>query len=877
MEIITSHNSLDFDGLASMIAAGKLYPGARKVFSGTLKPNVKQFMGLYKDSLDIAMPHEMELADVRHAILVDTRNINRLGLLKDLAAMDCVYTVFDHHPNSEGDVVAEQSDVHEVGATTTIIVERIREQALELTPFEATILALGIYEDTGSLIFNSTTARDAAAVAFLLEKGANLSVVNRFMDSPFTSDQRQMMQTLLTNMVRHRINGVDITITSAVDKNFIPGLDSVAHRLFEVEACEALFVVTTLQGRVHVIARSRSSGVPVNEALLPVGGGGHDKAASAVVKGKTNEEVIAVILERLAAIAQPAMLAKDIMSSPVKSIPMDCTMEEAGKIMLRYGHTGMPVVTDGLLIGIISRRDVDKARTHNLGHAPVKGFMSHSVVTVGPETTVTEIQRLMVDRDIGRVPVIEDGRILGIVSRTDVLRTLHGDQYPEDYTPLFYRSEWETTTNYAALMESSLPPDILRLLKEAGRTAEQMGTSVYCVGGFVRDLLLGVANYDLDLVVEGDGIAYAVQLADDLGGRARVHERFKTSVVILPDGSKLDVATARTEYYEYPAALPKIEKSSIREDLYRRDFTINTMAICLNRDCFGDLIDYFGGKRDLNDGWIRILYNFSFIEDPTRILRAVRFANRYGFNVEPDTFRHGREAIARKVLGRVSFKRIQQELILILEEKNPLPALDILREIGVWPYILPEIKLDDDKNATLRRIQKTLEEMTNSGGFDDVRVWLIYMQAILLGVGREDLDRIIERYHFDRKAVKVLEMSMGIPEAARRLSSRPGARMSEMDRLIAGYAAENLICLLSMLDDDQAKSRVLEYWSCRQHVHMAMTGDDLKKMGIKPGPVYQQILSELKIMKMDGLLQSDEDEAATVKQWMEEGRWNVKL
>ena len=159
---------------------------------------------------------------------------------------------------------------------------------------------------------------------------------------------------------------------------------------------------------------------------------------------------------------------------------------------------------------------------------------------------------------------------------------------------------------------------------------------------------------------------------------------------------------------QFPAALPRVKKSSIREDLYRRDFTINTMAICLNPERFGELIDYFGGRKDLQAGLIRVLYNLSFVEDPTRILRAIRFEQRYRFQIEPETLRFAREAIARRLLGRLSYNRIQQELELILAEKDPVPALRRMDEIGVWHYILPEVKLDNEVWVMLRRIPHIL-------------------------------------------------------------------------------------------------------------------------------------------------------------------------
>ena len=495
---------------------------------------------------------------------------------------------------------------------------------IHISPFDATILALGIYDDTGILLFPSTTSRDAQAAAFLLSRGANLAVVANFMENPFSEEQRRILQKLMDTSSHHRISDLDIILAVYDGNEFIPGLDLVTHRLLAMENCDVLFVIALMEGKVNVVGRSRSNNLKINEVLRSMGGRGHDKSASAVVKTKSCSEVKESILKNIEDLIHPAILARDIMSSPVKTLPPSISMEEAGSIMLRYGHTGMPVINDGRMVGVISRRDVDKALIHELGHAPVKGFMTTGVLSVSSQTPVNEIQKLMVEHDIGRLPVIDEGCLVGIVSRTDILRTLHGEDYPEDHELLYSLVEgsWE---NCAELMQKRLPEQLLAHLRKAGEIAAELNSTVYCVGGFVRDLFLQVANFDVDLVVEGEGRELAARLAGQLGGKVRIHERFGTAVVILPDGSKIDVATARTEYYEFPAALPQVERSSIKEDMYRRDFTINTLAICLNPNCFGDLIDYFGGRKDLQNGLIRILYNFSFVEDPTRILRAIRF------------------------------------------------------------------------------------------------------------------------------------------------------------------------------------------------------------------------------------------------------------
>ena len=298
MEIITSHNSLDFDGLAGMVAAEKLYPKAVKVFSGTLSRNVKNFMALYKDHLLIKQPRDIDSAEVKRMILVDTANANRLGYLKDLSlrkGMD--FHIYDHHPYVAGDIQGSITHIQPVGAATTILVEMIREKNIEISTFEATIMALGIYEDTGSMLFTTTTARDMAAAAYLLEKGANLSVVANFMERPFSSEQRDLLQTLMQNTQNYSIENTTIVISHAECKDFIPGLDIITHRLLEVEDCDAVFTVASMQGKIHVVGRSKTDNIKVNQVLKPLGGRGHEKAASAMLKEVDFTDITKIILE----------------------------------------------------------------------------------------------------------------------------------------------------------------------------------------------------------------------------------------------------------------------------------------------------------------------------------------------------------------------------------------------------------------------------------------------------------------------------------------------------------------------------------------------------------------------------------------------------
>jgi len=870
LDIITSHNAVDFDGLASIVAAGKLYPSAVMVFSGTLSRNVKKFMALYKDMIHIKTPKELDLNQISRMIIVDTANKNRLGHLKTVASQENMkFHIYDHHPEAEDNLHGDVEVIDIIGAATTLLVEEIKKQKISISSFDATIMALGIYEDTGSLLFTSTTPRDIEAAAYLLAMGANLAVVANFMEQGFSGEQRELLQNLLRNTQHHNIKNIPIIISVVKENNFIQGLDALTHRLLEVENGEAAFVVADMKGKIYIVGRSRCNNINVNEVLEILGGRGHAKAASATIKKGDVDTIVETILSEVEKKASPGLLARDIMSSPVKSIPGDISMEEAGKTMLRYGHTGMPVVDGEKMIGVISRRDVGKARMHDLGHAPVKGFMTSGVWAASPDTSINEVQKLMIEYDIGRLPVVDNGRLCGIVSRTDILRTLHGDDYPEDYEVL-YSSGGAEQENCLNIMQDRLPTRILSTLRLAGQIAEEMGNRVYCVGGFVRDLFLRLPDFDVDLVAEGDGIELAKKMAERLGGKVKVHERFKTAVITLPDGLKVDVATSRIEFYEFPAALPTVEKASIREDLYRRDFTINTLAVALNPDKFGDLIDFFGGRKDLEKGCIRILYNLSFVEDPTRILRAIRFEQRYKFTIEPDTLRFARDAIERRLVDKLSYGRIVNELIYILDEKDPVSSLGRMKDIGVWHYIFPEVELDDLDWNQLRRVPVVNAWWQERYNITDVKQWQIYLMIIVAKIPGEKAMGAVQRLFTSREILKTVEESFLVPQLAESFGKQPELTASAVDAQIANWSRESIIYLLIYLQDESIWKKVVKYLDLKEEIKLETHGDDLQELGIKPGPIYSTLLEKLYKLKLDGRINSREDELDMVKKMIEE-------
>ena len=295
--------------------------------------------------------------------------------------------------------------------------------------------------------------------------------------------------------------------------------------------------------------------------------------------------------------------------------------------------------------------------------------------------------------------------------------------------------------------------------------------------------------------------------------------------------------------------------------------------MCLNPDIFVDLIDYFGGRKDILNRYIRILYNLSFVEDPTRILRAIRFEQRYKFTIETDTLRFARDAIERRMLGKLSYKRIMHELILILSEKDPMSALERMTETGVWKYILPEVKLEELTKVPFKRIPIVIGWWEDRYYGRGIKTWLVYLLAIFSKLSPEQLAEVLNRYPLDKYAQRCIEDSAQVPQLAHNITNQPDLRPSQLDRMLAHLGTENIVYLLLHIREESVWEMIVNFCDLKEKVKLEINGHDLKELGLKAGPLFKTILEELYYCKLDGIVASREDERNMVRQWMAEGRF----
>ncbi len=877
LTVITTHINADFDALASMLAAQKLYPDARVVFPGSQEKNLRNF---FIQSLvylfNMTDIKDIDFANLKKLVLVDTRQANRIGKLSSvLDQPDVEIHIYDHHPPMDNDIKGHHEVHYLTGATVSILTEIIMEKGVDISPDEATIMCLGIYEDTGSFTFPSTTEKDFTAAAFLLSKGANLNVVSNLISREISPEQVGLLNDMIQASTRYNINSTEIVITTITTDKYVSDFAFLVHKMVKMENLDAIFAIARMGDKMYVVARSRIPEVDVGSILTPLGGGGHTYAAAATIKDKTLIQIEHQLLESLKSKIRSRSQAKDLMSSPAITVNAEVSCKNAGNLLTRYNINAL-LVTEKRngkenLLGFITRQVIEKALYHKLGHIPVKEYMTTDLASVGIDAELLEIQEKIIENKQRVLPVINKGVIAGVITRTDLLNILVRQSKPEssEMTDLMKEPSHTRTRNIQKFMKERLSRRIIDILKSIGEKAQEIEYDAYVVGGFVRDLFLYRNNEDIDIVIEGDGIAFAKKYVQTIGARVHAYEKFGTAVIIFPDGFKIDVASARMEYYQFPAALPKVEMSSIKLDLFRRDFTVNTLAIQLNPDRFGVLIDFFAAQKDIKEKTIRVLHNLSFVEDPTRVFRAIRFEQRFGFTIGKLTSGLIENAVKMDFFRRLSGRRVFSELRLILEEENPTAAITRLNEYNLLKVIHPSIILTKELIALFNSVKQVLSWHDLLFLEEPYMRWTVYLLALTRYCDKRTVEEICrnaelaprlvalfckERFEADR-CLLWLERNLPVENSA-------------LYQKLSVFKIELILYMMAASRRKIVKQSISNYFTRLRHVNTSVAGKDLKQMGLKPGPLYREILQAVLDAKLNGRLKTRGDELAFVKDYV---------
>jgi len=862
-----------------LLAAHLLDDIAVPVLPRRMNRNVQAFLTLYGADLPFVDPRDLPNQPVEAVTLVDTQS---MVSIKGMGSHTRV-RVMDHHPRKENLPRDWEVISADTGATTTMLIEELREANGDLSIIQATLLLMGIYEDTGSLTYSRTNSRDLRAAAFLLDQGASLTIAGNFLNHPLSPRQQALYDQLRIGAETHHIHGHTIVIAVGDAQDMDEELSSIAHKLRDLLDPDALFLVVSTRSGVQLIARSNTDNIDVAVVVANFGGGGHERAAASLIRDRQLAAVHIELVSLLPRFVHPAITVSQIMSSGPQVLSPFTPVEEAAERMRRYGYEGYPVVQDGKVVGLLTRRTVDRALAHRMP-ATASSLMEAGAVTVQPDDSLEHLQRLMTDSGWGQVPVVspETGEIIGIVTRTDLLRTLT----PQPSLP--------SRQNLASRLENALPVTRLVLLQAVARAAHDQHAALYIVGGFVRDLLLDRPSLDFDLVVEGDAIALARALAARYGGRVTSHARFGTAKWLisghaaivrnrlgaaenstgsldappstlhdfdLPDS--LDLVTARTEFYTHPTALPTVERGSIKLDLHRRDFTINTLALRLDGRHYGELHDYWGGLTDLRLGLVRVLHSLSFVDDPTRMLRAARFEQRFDFQIEERTLDLLGEALT--LLDRISGDRIRHELNNILAEQNTPQILARLGELRLLNAIHPNLIWDEWLGSSFIAIPSNPPDA--NWGVPPNATGVVLKRSLaytiwLMRLTPQEANAVNKRLKLPAELGKIIreacELWHDLPNLATASASTAVARLEPVHPL-ARYA------VYLATSDNRLRTVIETYITRWQKITSTTSGHDLRRRGLPPGPIYRRILDDLRNAWLDGKITTEAEEIALLE------------
>jgi tRNA nucleotidyltransferase (CCA-adding enzyme) len=855
--VILTHTNADFDALAGMTACAKLYPGAKLMFPGSIEHNLKEFIDKYKNELpEIISPKSFDFKKVDKFVLVDVASKGRLGTLSHVIENKPV-DVYDHHPaqcDIEGETVIDEDS----GAVTSILTEVLEKRSAAVSPFEATLFLLGIYEDTGFLTFPTTRPRDFEAAKRCLGWGAQLSEISRWLHRRLKESQLRVVTKLVENLEHIVVGGVKVHLTTYTSSEFIPDLSFLVHELLNLEDLEAIFLVAYLESRVHIIARSRTPLVDVGKVLEAFKGGGHPSAASATIKGKTLDEAKRALIEQILVKDPVGYKAKDFCEKDFSRGASNLTISEALEQMNRERINALPVFDGAKLTGVVARQEVDRAIQHKLGSSSVLTLIAKTPLLFDPETPIEIIYKTMLEKS-SRVVLVggSDETVDGLISRMHLFKQLY-----EKSSANLIKSFGGTpsTGEILRIMDAFFTKEEMDDLTSLGKLAYSKDMKCHLVGGVVRDILLHNDVKDLDFVVEGEASELVGDWAKIHGGRVRSHSPFGTAIWLRAKEGRWDFATARSEYYEFPGALPVVTEAPLTKDLARRDFTINSMAISINPEDFGTLIDPFGGIKDLRQCQIKILHGLSFVEDPTRAFRAFRFAAKLNFTLSRETRQQISNALRQGVFQNLSPKRVLSEMIEILRSPSAVEALRLLEELQILKLFWHSLKLTPKLKERLYRAQKVadfFEVNFPKEVFDRASLMILSLTDRL---SNKEIPDFIKAYPFSKTMKELLRNYRETTWNLRKKFEFGRKTRSDAFRIFETQPLILLLHYLSRCEREEEENLLRNYILKDRFLTLEIDGDDLKRSGLKPGEHFAYALMETRAAKLEGKLKSRGEE-----------------
>ncbi len=899
--LITCHENADFDAFASLIGASLIYPDAILLFPGTQENNLQRYIDeVAREHYSIISPKELKnsqelIESIDRVVIVDTRQSSRLLHIQEVLELKkAKIIVWDHHPPSEDDIEADEEHIEQIGAVSSLISLELLQKDnpyKNISSIEATLLSLGIHIDTGSFTYVSTTEKDFKAASLLWKVGIDAQQIRLYMRTELTPSHIKALNELLETAEYHEIVDQKIVIASTSSDDYIHDFALLAPRFMEMQPCKVFFALAQMAEKIQVLARSTEANLNVGAVCSAIGGGGHEFAASASVKNMPISEVKDLLIKEIYLQLNLHKLASTLMTTPVVRVYENTSMGEASTIMIRYGLKAVPVfkINTRTCIGWITQEQASRGAqlNHLTSESSVALYMQREFKVISLKAHLQDIMDIIIGEKQRLLPVVNSPEVdltqeellqfptVGVITRTDLIR-LFSDE--NTILPMPTKSKKAKKRNLAKPIFDRVGEECVEILKLAGKIAEEMSFQVSAVGGFVRDIVMDKklrhwSELDIDFVVEGDGILFAKKLSKALNGKVREHETFMTATIFFKNKSgiecKLDIATARLEYYEYPAALPTVEVSSLKMDLYRRDFTINAMAVRLNPQIYGVLVDYFNGQPDIRYKKIRMLHTLSFIEDPTRIIRAIRFEQRYSFNIDIQCEKLMQNAVSLQLVDKLSGVRLTAELELILKEESTFKYFMRLEEFNVLHSIHPQLKLEVNKENILKDLLRRLEWYTKLYLEEKIDALAIVIIALLRNAKLSEFEEIINRFAFKEKRAKhLLTLRSHIIEVFHTLErwAKNKGKVSRLRHILLSMPMEVILYCMARTQNEDLKIALTQYILKWQHEKADITGRDLESLQIPHGKIYKELLNVALDAKLDNEFLTRDEQLQLVKE-----------
>ncbi len=840
MQVVLLQEGADLDALSSAYGITLLYQNFKIVLPNSLELKVLKTLNLFKDKFKnkIIKKTDFDLSKVSEIIITDYQEIS-FNLPENIKV-----TIYDHHPKKNKNIT-KKAKVHfyKTGSITTAIVEKIKKEKINLDNLDSTILSLGIYEDTGGFKYKGTTIRDLNAFRFLFKKGIELELFYKIIQDKLGEEELEILKDINQNteIITHTRFKIYISATSKKIKNDIAGLLKYVKSF---EDADAFFVVLNQKNKKTVIARSVNDNIDVNKILSYFGGGGHKYAASSTIVGVSYEE----IKDTIRLILQDEEFLLNLIRKDIPVVLQDTKFKDLDK---KYKYF-VVVDNQGKYLGVLKGNYVNLAIKHGFEEEEISIFIEDWKTLNYSDLKQINLKTLIED-DYEIFPVLDKGFYVGYIYKKDILNQLFKDTEKAAIATLKPNPK---IYNFTKKLELFFPKFLIEKLKDIGIIAEELGYRAFIIGGVVRDIVLNKKNLDIDIIVEGDAPDLIKEFAKKYNYPYHIYKEFMTGNVVIENNVKLDFSTARKEEYESPGAYPKVEKATLFEDLYRRDFTINTLAIELTKSNYGKLIDYFNSLIDIKEKRIRILHSFSFIEDPIRILRALRFSGRLDFKLEKKTEKLLIYCVEKDLIDFAPKGRINLELNLTFNEEKSLNILKLYDKYKVLNKIFPFTHIDSEKERLIQKLLDTLILLNQLKPYDYPKN-TNYIYILLSHLPTEIMYQTLKKYLFEKEA-KFLEKFIDDYKRLKETSDK-----FEMYKVLKSIKDDYLPAVLTLLEEKQYNI-VIEIF--RVIKNPLITGNDLINLGLKPSKLYKTILEDTLEKQLNGLFKNKLDAINYIKE-----------